>query len=141
MNSIHPTNVNTAMIHNDATYQLFRPDLEISMLDDALEGFASITGLPIAWVEPRCLQRRPLPRFGRGVLTSRVRRCSSMQDRWPEPGSSLSAGAPTSTDASATRHQCGRSHGTCGITSAASCSICQPNYEGVDNHHACTGGS
>ena len=52
VNTVHPTNVNTAMIHNLATYKLFRPELEEPTLEDAKIGFASITNLPIAWVEP-----------------------------------------------------------------------------------------
>jgi (+)-trans-carveol dehydrogenase len=52
VNSIHPTTVNTAMIRNDATYRLFRPDLEQPTLDDAGDTFLKINALPIRWVEP-----------------------------------------------------------------------------------------
>src|ERR1700689_3078215 len=52
VNSIHPTQVDTPMIQNEATWRLFRPDLE----HPTKEGFApasqSVNALPIPWVEP-----------------------------------------------------------------------------------------
>jgi SDR family mycofactocin-dependent oxidoreductase len=53
VNTLHPTNVATTMIQNEATYQLFRPDLEQPTMQDALDGFASINLLPLPWIEPR----------------------------------------------------------------------------------------
>jgi (+)-trans-carveol dehydrogenase len=52
VNSIHPTTVNTDMIQNQGTYDLFRPDLEHPTVDDAGEAFLSLNALPIKWVEP-----------------------------------------------------------------------------------------
>ena len=52
VNAVCPTTVNTPMIHNDATYKLFRPDLENPTADDALAAFSSLNVLPIPWVEP-----------------------------------------------------------------------------------------
>ncbi|MDH6291317.1 mycofactocin-coupled SDR family oxidoreductase [Rhodococcus opacus] len=52
VNSIHPGNVDTAMIHNDAMYNLFRPDLEHPTVDDVREGFQSIHLMPIPWLDP-----------------------------------------------------------------------------------------
>jgi (+)-trans-carveol dehydrogenase len=52
VNSIHPGNVNTTMIKNDAMYKLFRPDLETPVLDDVIDGFKSIHLMPIPWLEP-----------------------------------------------------------------------------------------
>jgi (+)-trans-carveol dehydrogenase len=52
VNSVHPTTVNTDMIRNDATYHLFRPDLEHPTLDDAGESFLRLNALPVKWVEP-----------------------------------------------------------------------------------------
>jgi NAD(P)-dependent dehydrogenase (short-subunit alcohol dehydrogenase family) len=49
---VHPTTVNTDMIQNDVTYQLFRPDLEHPTIDDASEAFLTLNALPIKWVEP-----------------------------------------------------------------------------------------
>jgi NAD(P)-dependent dehydrogenase (short-subunit alcohol dehydrogenase family) len=52
VNSLHPTTVDTDMIQNDATYQLFRPDLEHPTVEDAGEAFLSLNVLPVKWVEP-----------------------------------------------------------------------------------------
>ncbi|HEY3718146.1 MAG TPA: mycofactocin-coupled SDR family oxidoreductase [Jatrophihabitantaceae bacterium] len=51
VNSLHPTTVNTPMIRNDVTYQLFRPDLENPTVDDATDAFLTLNALPIKWVE------------------------------------------------------------------------------------------
>jgi SDR family mycofactocin-dependent oxidoreductase len=52
VNTVHPTSVNTDMIHNEGTYRLFRPDLEHPTADDILEPAAGMNLLPIAAVEP-----------------------------------------------------------------------------------------
>jgi (+)-trans-carveol dehydrogenase len=54
-NSVHPTTVNTDMIHNSATYELFAPDLtpEQRTKDVIGERFQTLNTLPIKWVEPR----------------------------------------------------------------------------------------
>jgi SDR family mycofactocin-dependent oxidoreductase len=54
-NSVHPTTVNTDMIHNDATYELFSPDLtpEQRTREVIGERFQTLNALPIKWVEPR----------------------------------------------------------------------------------------
>lgn len=51
-NVIHPTNVNTAMLHNEPMYKMFRPDLEHPGIDDALPVFPLMQGMPIPYVEP-----------------------------------------------------------------------------------------
>ena len=51
-NVVHPTNVNTAMLHNEPMYKMFRPDLEHPGLDDALLTFPMMQGMPIPFVEP-----------------------------------------------------------------------------------------
>jgi SDR family mycofactocin-dependent oxidoreductase len=55
VNSVHPTSVNTDMIHNAATYELFAPDLppEQRTKDVLGERFQTLNALPIRWVEPR----------------------------------------------------------------------------------------
>jgi (+)-trans-carveol dehydrogenase len=55
VNSVHPTTVNTDMIHNSATYELFAPDLtaEQRTRDVIGERFQTLNTLPIRWVEAR----------------------------------------------------------------------------------------
>jgi SDR family mycofactocin-dependent oxidoreductase len=54
VNSVHPTSVNTDMIQNAATYELFAPDLpEAERTKEVLsERFQALNVLPIPWVEP-----------------------------------------------------------------------------------------
>jgi SDR family mycofactocin-dependent oxidoreductase len=52
VNSIHPTQVDTDMIQNEATYRLFRPDLEHPTREDFAPASQSVNALPIPWVEP-----------------------------------------------------------------------------------------
>jgi (+)-trans-carveol dehydrogenase/(-)-trans-carveol dehydrogenase len=40
------------MIQNEATYHLFRPDLEHPTRDDFATASQSVNALPIPWVEP-----------------------------------------------------------------------------------------
>jgi (+)-trans-carveol dehydrogenase len=53
VNSVHPTSVNTDMIHNSATYELFAPDLpEAERTKEVLASrFQALNVLPIPWVE------------------------------------------------------------------------------------------
>ena len=51
-NVVCPSSVNTPMMHNDAAYQLFRPDLEAPTLEEALPAFASTNVQPVPYVEP-----------------------------------------------------------------------------------------
>jgi (+)-trans-carveol dehydrogenase len=53
VNTVHPTNVDTAMIRNDETYRLFRPDLENPTFEDTAEGFKSMNALPVSCIDPR----------------------------------------------------------------------------------------
>nr|WP_281283433.1 mycofactocin-coupled SDR family oxidoreductase [Modestobacter excelsi] len=54
VNSVHPTSVDTMMIHNEQTYGTFRPDKAPSEVtrDDVGEAFQSLNALPVQWVEP-----------------------------------------------------------------------------------------
>jgi SDR family mycofactocin-dependent oxidoreductase len=54
VNSVHPTAVDTDMIQNAATYQLFAPDLPSpERAKDVLAArFAAMNVLPVPWVEP-----------------------------------------------------------------------------------------
>jgi (+)-trans-carveol dehydrogenase len=53
VNSVHPTSVDTDMIQNKATYDLFAPDLENPTREQVGERFQALNALPIRWVEPR----------------------------------------------------------------------------------------
>ncbi|TIH35652.1 mycofactocin-coupled SDR family oxidoreductase [Subtercola vilae] len=54
VNSVHPTSVNTDMIQNAATYELFAPDLapEERTAEVLAPRFQTMNTLPIPWVEP-----------------------------------------------------------------------------------------
>lgn len=52
VNCVHPASVNTDMLHNEATYNLFRPGYEHATLDDAMDGFRFVNSMPTPWVEP-----------------------------------------------------------------------------------------
>ena len=51
-NVIHPTNVNTDMLHNEGMYRSFRPDLENPTREDATPAFHVQQAMPIPWIEP-----------------------------------------------------------------------------------------
>ena len=54
VNSIHPTSVNTDMVQNEATYELFAPDLPAAgrTREALIPRFQATNALPIPWVEP-----------------------------------------------------------------------------------------
>ncbi|MCX5059099.1 MULTISPECIES: mycofactocin-coupled SDR family oxidoreductase [Streptomyces] len=52
LNGVHPTNCNTDMLHHEAMYQTFRPDLEHPTREDATEAFPVMQAIPVPWVEP-----------------------------------------------------------------------------------------
>jgi SDR family mycofactocin-dependent oxidoreductase len=52
-NVVCPSSVNTTMMHNDAAYKLFRPDLEHPTREDAELAFPAMQAMPIPYVEPR----------------------------------------------------------------------------------------
>ena len=52
VNSIHPTQVDTPMIQNEATYRLFRPDLDHPTRADFEPASQEMNALPIPWVDP-----------------------------------------------------------------------------------------
>jgi (+)-trans-carveol dehydrogenase len=51
VNSVLPGTVNTPMAANDATYRLYRPDLENPTLEDCEEVMLGLNLLPVKWVE------------------------------------------------------------------------------------------
>lgn len=52
VNGLHPTNVDTMLLHNDPMYRLFRPDLEEPTREDAEVAFPSMQAMPIPYVQP-----------------------------------------------------------------------------------------
>jgi SDR family mycofactocin-dependent oxidoreductase len=52
VNAIHPTNVNTDLIHNKELYKVFRPDLENPTREDVIPAFTYFQAMPIPYVEP-----------------------------------------------------------------------------------------
>jgi SDR family mycofactocin-dependent oxidoreductase len=52
VNAVHPTNVNTAMLHSAPMYAAFRPDLENPTREDAEQTFPFLNAMPVPYVEP-----------------------------------------------------------------------------------------
>jgi len=52
VNAICPTTVNTPLVINDATFELFAPDKENPGPDDVSDAFTGLNSLPIPWIEP-----------------------------------------------------------------------------------------
>jgi len=56
INAIHPTNCNTALLHNDGMYSMFRPDLTAegkqATREDAEPLFTIFQAMPIPYIEP-----------------------------------------------------------------------------------------
>ncbi|MBL7490517.1 mycofactocin-coupled SDR family oxidoreductase [Frankia sp. AgB1.9] len=52
VNCIHPTNVNTSLLHNELIYKLHRPDLENPTREDVEPVFQATQGMPIPYIQP-----------------------------------------------------------------------------------------
>lgn len=52
LNAIHPTNVDTQLLHNDDIYRAFRPDLENPTREDAMLSFPAMQAMPIPYIDP-----------------------------------------------------------------------------------------
>jgi (+)-trans-carveol dehydrogenase len=54
VNSVHPTTVNTHMVQNSATYEVFAPDLPAAerSRQTLAPRFQDLNAMPIPWVEP-----------------------------------------------------------------------------------------
>lgn len=52
INTVHPTNVNTGMLHNLPMYRTFRPDLAEPSREDAELVFPVLQAMPVPWIEP-----------------------------------------------------------------------------------------
>ena len=52
VNTIHPNSIDTLMVKNRKTYQLFRPELDDPQAEDAEAAFARTNPMGKAWIEP-----------------------------------------------------------------------------------------
>jgi SDR family mycofactocin-dependent oxidoreductase len=52
VNTVHPTAVDTTMIRNDKTYNLFLPEVAHPSREQAAAAFQATHALPVPWVEP-----------------------------------------------------------------------------------------
>jgi SDR family mycofactocin-dependent oxidoreductase len=52
INCIHPTNVNTQMLHHDAMYRVFCPDVTEPSREQAEARMAAVHSMPRGWIEP-----------------------------------------------------------------------------------------
>ena len=53
VNTLHPTSVDTDMIHNEGTYKLFRPDLEEPTSRDILGPAQAMNLMPVPMLDSR----------------------------------------------------------------------------------------
>jgi SDR family mycofactocin-dependent oxidoreductase len=53
INAVHPTNVDTYLLHNIDVYRAFRPDLENPTRADAMEAFPVMHPMPVPYIDPR----------------------------------------------------------------------------------------
>jgi SDR family mycofactocin-dependent oxidoreductase len=52
LNAIHPTNVDTQLLHNDDVYRSFRPDLDNPTREEAVAAFPALQAMPIPYLAP-----------------------------------------------------------------------------------------
>jgi (+)-trans-carveol dehydrogenase len=52
VNTLHPTNVDTGMIQNDAIRQLFLPDEEHPTREQSVPIYTTLNALPVPWIDP-----------------------------------------------------------------------------------------
>ncbi|MFC3960759.1 mycofactocin-coupled SDR family oxidoreductase [Nocardia jiangsuensis] len=53
VNAVHPTNVDTDMLHNEGMYRIFRPDLESPTREDAERSFGAMQAMPVPYISPQ----------------------------------------------------------------------------------------
>jgi SDR family mycofactocin-dependent oxidoreductase len=52
VNTVHPFNCNTDLLHNVGIYAVFRPDVQNPTLDDVMPAFEHLTAMPVPYIEP-----------------------------------------------------------------------------------------
>jgi SDR family mycofactocin-dependent oxidoreductase len=67
VNAVLPTVVNTAMIHNRETYELFAPGLSDPTMDEVRPYFASTNPMGVPWVEPEDITHAVMFLLGDGA--------------------------------------------------------------------------
>jgi SDR family mycofactocin-dependent oxidoreductase len=90
VNIIHPTNVNTHLIHNEGIYSVFRPDLEKPTLEDAQPAFQYFQALPIPWIAPVDVANLGVflaSEEGRYITAQQIKLDAGSMVKWPDgPG-------------------------------------------------------
>jgi SDR family mycofactocin-dependent oxidoreductase len=57
VNVLCPTTVSTPMVHNEANYRAFCPDLEQPSMEDVAPRFAALNPMRVPWLEPEVMAR------------------------------------------------------------------------------------
>ncbi len=52
VNAVHPTNVDSEMLHNQGMYRMFRPDVDSPTREQAEAAFPSMNAMPVPYVQP-----------------------------------------------------------------------------------------
>jgi len=60
VNVLCPTTVSTPMVHNEANYRAFCPDLDHPTMDDVAPRFAAMNPMRVPWIEPEVMARAML---------------------------------------------------------------------------------
>jgi SDR family mycofactocin-dependent oxidoreductase len=60
VNVLCPTTVSTPMVHNEANYRAFCPDLDHPTVDDVAPRFAALNPMRVPWLEPEVMARAML---------------------------------------------------------------------------------
>jgi (+)-trans-carveol dehydrogenase len=85
VNTIHPTNVNTGMIQNEPTLDLFLPGKTDRTQEDFARVARSLNVLPIPWVEPSAISEMVLflaSDAGQFITGSTIPIDAGMSMRW-----------------------------------------------------------
>lgn len=86
INAVHPTNVNTDMLHNLPMYRTFRPDLPEPSREDAELVFPLLQAMPVPYVEPEDISHAVV------YLASDESRYVTGQQLFVDAGASLKMG-------------------------------------------------
>ncbi|WP_326835376.1 mycofactocin-coupled SDR family oxidoreductase [Amycolatopsis rhabdoformis] len=86
VNAIHPTNVNTGMIRNDATVELFLPNPDKPRTEEAFARIAQqLNVLPVPWIEPEVVSETVVflaSEAGKYITGASIPVDAGMSQRW-----------------------------------------------------------